>query len=87
MRVKLITNVTGDQLLTPCSLRRVRVGGTAATAGAITIKQGATVIETLPIGTAVGTERIYEDAAFDSNLGALVINMANAGDAVLAFYT
>lgn len=87
MRVKLITGVTGDQALSPCNLRRIRVAGTANLIAAVQIKQGSTVIETLPIGATPGTDRWYEDAAFDSNLGALAISMGNVGDSVLVFYT
>jgi hypothetical protein len=90
MRVKLITGVTGDQRLSPSSLRRIRVAGTAALVGAVQVKQGGTVIETLAIGTAVGVEREYDDGTFGSTSiggGDLDINMANAGDSLLVFYT
>lgn len=89
MRVKLLTGAGGavDQPLTPCNLRRIRVAGTAALVGAVQIKQGATVIETLPAATAIGVDRWYEDATFDKNQGDLAINIANAADSVLVFYT
>ena len=87
MKCKLITGVTGDQALSPVNLRRIRVAGVAALVGAVQVKQGGSVIETLPAATAPGVDRWYEDAGFDSNLGALAINMANAGDSVLVFYT
>lgn len=87
MRSKLITGVTGDQRLSPCSLRTVRVVGTANLIGAVQIKKAGTVIETLAAATTPGTERDYDDASFDNNFGDLDINMANAGDSVLVFYT
>lgn len=87
MRTKLITGVTGDQRNSPCYLRRIRVVGTAVLVGAVQIKKGGTVIETLAAASAVGTERWYEDAHFGTDGGELDINMANAGDSVLLFYT
>lgn len=87
MRTKLITGVTGDQRLSPCTLRTVRVAGTANLIGAVGIKKGGTVIETIPAAATPGTERDFDDATFDNNLGDLDINMANAGDSVLVFYT
>jgi hypothetical protein len=90
MRVKLLLgagNAGVDQRLSPCSLRTLRVAGTAALAGIVQIKQGGSVIETLAAATAVGVERDYDDMAFDSTNGQLDINIANAADAVLAFYT
>lgn len=87
MLVKVITGVTGDQPFPACFLSKVRVGGVAALAGAVQIKQGATVLETLPIATAVGTERDYAAGAsgtkFDANNGILNINMASAADTVI----
>ena len=87
MRVKLITGVTGDQLVAFANLRRIRVAGTANLVGAVQIKQGSTVLETIPAATTPGTDRWWEDCAFDVSNGALAINMANAGDAVLVFFT
>lgn len=87
---KVITGVTGDQAFPPCFLKKIRVAGTANLAGAVQIKQGATVLETIPIGATPGTERDYcPDAGgtkFDSNNGILNVNMANAGDTVLVIY-
>lgn len=87
MRVKLITGVTGDQMVTAAYLRRIRVAGVAALAGAVQVKAGSTVLETLAAATAVGVDRWWEDCAFDNNTGLLAINMANAADTVLVFYT
>ena len=87
MRVKLITGVTGDQMVAAANLRRVRVAGVAVLVGAVQIKAGATVLETLAAASAIGTERWWEDVAFDNNTGLLTINMANAGDSVLVWFT
>lgn len=87
MRCKVITGVTGDQDLSFLNLRAVRVGGTANLVGAVVVKQGATVLDTLAIAVVPGTERLYHDTSFNSDQGKLVINMANAGDTVLVFYT
>lgn len=92
MLCKIITGVTGDQALPQGFLHRVRVAGTAALAGAVVIKQGATTLETLPIGTAVGVERDYgtgpAGTRMDSgNGGVATINMASAADSVLVFYS
>lgn len=90
MLVRVITGVTGDVPFPVCFLAKVRVAGTAALAGAVQIKQGSNVLETLAIGTAVGVEREYAAGAgatkFDSNLGILNINMASAADTVLVIY-
>lgn len=87
MRVKLITGVTGDQSIGPCNLRTVRVAGTANLVGAVQVKQGGTVIETIAAATVPGVERDWDDTAFDATAGVLAVNMANAGDSVLIFYT
>lgn len=87
MRVKLITGVTGDQMVATANLRRVRVAGLAALIGAVQIKAGATVLETIPVAAPPGTEHWWEDTTFDNNTGLLTINMANAGDSVLVFHT
>jgi hypothetical protein len=87
MRCKLITGVTGDQLVAMALLRRVRVAGTANLVGAVQIKAGSTVLETLPAASTPGTERWWEDTQFDTNTGVLAINMANAGDSVLVWFT
>ena len=86
MLSRVITGVTGDVPFPACWLRTVRVAGTAALVGAVQIKQGATVLETLPAATAVGTERDFDDTKFDANNGILNINMANAGDTVVVFF-
>jgi hypothetical protein len=86
MRIKVITGVTGDQPLSLACLRRVRVGGTANLIGAVQVKAGSTVLETLPVGATPGTERVYDDASFGTDQGQLQINMANAGDTVIVFY-
>lgn len=80
MLVKVITGVTGDVPQPACFLNKVRVGGTANLIAAIQVKQGATVIDTIPIGAVPGTEREYVNLKFDSNTGVLNINMGNAGD-------
>ena len=90
MRSRLITGVTGDQPFPSCVLRSVRIAGTANTLGAIQIKRGSTVLETIPAGSAPGAARDYGKGKaggtkFDANTGILNINMANAGDSVLAF--
>jgi hypothetical protein len=86
MLVRVITGVTGDQAFPACWLRNVRVGGTAALVGAVQIKQGSNVLETLAAATAVGVERDFDDTKFDANNGILNINMANAGDTVIVTY-
>lgn len=87
MLAKVITGVTGDQPFPACFLSKVRVAGVANLVGAVQIKQGATVLETIPIGAVPGTERDFAAGGagtkFDANLGILNINMANAGDTVL----
>lgn len=87
MLTRLITGVTGDQTFPACWLSKVRVAGVANLVGAVQIKQGATVLETIPAAAVPGTERDYgagtSGTKFDSNLGLLSINMANAGDSVL----
>lgn len=87
MRVKLITGVTGDQDLGLLQVRAIRVAGTSALAGAVVVKYGSTTFETLAVATAVGVERLYHDVASNNDTGTFKVNMANAGDAVLVFYT
>lgn len=90
MRTRVITGVTGDVPFPSCFLDRVRVAGTAALAGAVQIKRGAAVLETIPAGATPGTQRVYgasraghfAGTKFDNNSGVLTINMANAGDTV-----
>lgn len=86
MLVRVITGVLGDQVFPACFLNKVRVAGVANLVGAVQIKQGANVLETLPIAAVPGTEREYANTKFDSNTGLLNINMANAGDTVLVIY-
>jgi hypothetical protein len=90
MLAKVITGVTGDQSFPACTLSKVRVGGTANLVGAVQIKQGATVLETIPIGATPGTERDFAAGGagtkFDANLGALNINMGNAADTALVLF-
>lgn len=86
MLVRIITGVTGDQPFPACFLNKVRVGGVAALAGTVQIKQGATVLETLAIATAVGVEREYQNTKFDANNGILNINPSNAADTVIVEY-
>jgi hypothetical protein len=90
MIAKLITGVAADVTFPACHMSRVRVAGTAALAGAVLIKQGATTLETLPIGTAVGVERDYAAGGagtkFDPNLGLLTITMANVADSILVLF-
>lgn len=90
MLARIITGVTGDQVFPACWLSKVRVEGAAALAGAVTIKQGATTLVTLPIGTAVGVERDFAAGGggtkFDANLGLLTINMGSAADTVLVSF-
>lgn len=87
MRMKLITGVTGDQPAIMANLRTIRVVGTAALVGAVQLKVNGVVQETLAAATAVGVERDYDDVSVTPDLGGFVINMANAADAVLVFYT
>lgn len=87
MKCKLITGVTGDQMIAAVYLRRVRVTGVANLVGAVQIKAGSTVLETFAVATVPGTDRWWEDTSFDNNFGLLAINMANVGDSVLVFYT
>lgn len=77
-----VTGSTGDQPQGAAILHRVRVGGTANLAGAVQIKRGSTVLETLPAASAPGTERVFEGLHFPAN-AQLQINLANAGDTVL----
>jgi hypothetical protein len=90
MIARLITGVTGDQAFPACHLSKVRVVGTANLVGAVQIKQGATVLETIPAAATPGTERDFAAGGagtkFDPNLGVLNINMANAGDSVLVLF-
>jgi hypothetical protein len=91
MIAKLISGSTGDIAVTDNAfLSKVRVAGTANLAGAVQIKQGTTVLETLPIGTTPGTERDFAAGGagvkFDANLGKLIINLANAADTVLVLF-
>jgi hypothetical protein len=89
MLVKIIT-AGGDTTLPACHLSKIRVGGVAALVGAVQIKQGVTVIETLAAATAVGTERDFAAGGagtkFDTNLGLLTINLASAGDTVIVLF-
>lgn len=88
MRCKVITGVTGDQDLSRLNLRAVRVGGTANLIGAVVVKVGGVTLETLPIATTPGTERLYHDVSAPGDAASgVVINMANAGDTVLVFHT
>jgi hypothetical protein len=90
MTPRLITGVTGDQTFPACFLCKVRVVGTANLVGAVQIKQGTTVLETIPAAATPGTERDYgvgtPGTKFDVNNGVLSINMANSGDSVLVLF-
>lgn len=88
MRVKVITGVTGDQDLGLCNLRAVRVGGTANLTGTIIAKVGGVSLDTIPAASTPGTERNYHDisAAGDASAG-VKINMSNAGDTAIVFYS
>jgi hypothetical protein len=86
MQERVITGVTGDQLIGPAILQKVRVGGAAALAGAVQIKRGAAVIETLAAATAVGVEREFAGAKFE-NASPLQINMANAADTIIVIHS
>lgn len=80
---KIITGVAGDQVQPPCFLQKVRVAGVANLVAAVQVKLGATVLDTIPIGATPGTEREYASMHFDPlAVGALIINMGNAGDTV-----
>jgi hypothetical protein len=77
-----VITAAGDTALGQAILRRVRIGGTVATVGAIQIKRGGTVIETIPAATNPGVERVYDGALF-SAAQPLTINLASAGDAAI----
>lgn len=85
MRVKLVTSAAA--FVATAIVREVRVGGTANTAGIITITQGATLLETIPAASPPGTSRSWNDTLFDANAGALTVTVANAADSALVFYT
>lgn len=86
MIARLISGVGGDTVFPACFLSKVRVAGTANLVGAVQIKQGATVLETIPVGATPGTERDFAAGGagtkFDASLGLLTIN-TNVADAVL----
>ena len=87
MRMRVITGSATDFPFSLVQLRTVRVGGTANLVGAVQIKRGTTVIETIPAAATPGTERDWDDLQFDNDTGQLQINLANAGDTVLVFFT
>lgn len=87
MRMRVISGSAADFPFSFVNLRTVRVGGVANLVGTIQVKQGTTVIETIPVGAVPGTERDFDDLAFDVNTGQLQINLTNAGDTALVFYT
>lgn len=66
----------------PSKLKAVRVAGTANLAGAVQIRDGSTVIETMAIASTPGTAREFYDTQFIE----LRINLANAGDTVLVIW-
>lgn len=86
MLTRIITGVVGDVPFPACWLDRVRVAGTANLVGAVQIKEGNNVLETIPIAAVPGTERVYSSRKFDANNGVLNINMANAGDTVIVVF-
>ena len=88
--LKVTGNAGSDQTFGPLCLRKIRPANVLA--GAVTIKRGATVIETLPVGmnpnaAPPANHRQYGDMQFDSTTGLLVLNLANGADVVLVSYS
>jgi len=65
MRVRVIVGTGADVDLGKCSLRTIRVGGTANLTGACILKKsvGPVTIETIPSAATPGTERDYDDVS------------------------
>jgi hypothetical protein len=87
IKATTITGATGDNQTssrTTAVCYAIRVGGTGNLAGAVQIKNGTAVIETLAIATTPGTQREYYGTLFDQGL---VINLANAADTVIAIWS
>ena len=83
--MSVVTGATGDQLVTdqPAQVKAVRIGGVAALLGAVGVKDGNTLKETLVATSAIATERQYYGALFN---GGVKINLANAADTVIIFW-
>lgn len=82
----LVTGGTAAVLVSqnaPCALYAVRVGGTANLAGTVTIANGTTTRETIPIGAVPGTERQHFKAIFPDGLR---ITLSNAGDTAIVIW-
>lgn len=82
IKTTLVTGATGDTFVslgTTAVLYSVRVAGTAVLVGAVQVKNGTTVQETLAAASAIGLDRPYYGALFDQGIR---INLANAGDTV-----
>jgi len=91
MRVLKVTGSAGiDQTFGPMTVRNVRPANVLA--GAVQIKRGGVVIETMPVGmdpnaAHPANQRGYEDLQFNSTTGLLALNLANGADVVLCFYS
>lgn len=82
----VLTGVTGDQAVSsgvPAYVKAVRVGPAGALAGAVQVKDGATVKDTLAIGVAANTERDYKGARAETSL---IVNLASLADVVHVFW-
>lgn len=85
-QVNIVTGSTANQLLgqrAPSQVAAVRVGGTANLVGTITVRNGATVIDTIPAASTPGTSREYYGVVFGSGLA---VQLSNAGDTAVVIW-
>lgn len=82
----VVTGVTTDVVVSPAPahLAAVRVAGVAPLVGAVQIRDSATLLETIPAGSAIGVERGYYGGGRCANN--LTIKLASAADTVLIFW-
>ena len=85
-RPVILTGATTNNLVSagqPASVAAVRVGGTANLVGTITIRNGGTVIETIPAASTPGASREFYGAEFSAGLA---VQLSNAGDTAIILW-
>lgn len=86
LKASIVTGSTANQLLgqkAPSQVAAVRVGGTANLTGTITVRNGTTVIDTIPAASTPGTTREYFGVVFESGLA---VQLSNSGDTAVVIW-
>jgi len=85
-KATIVTGSTANQLVgasQPSQVAAVRVGGTSNLAGTITVRNGSTVIDTIPASSAPGTSREYYGVVFAAGLA---VQLSNAADTAVVIW-